>query len=281
MTIKKPVKDILGKVEEIDNKVHDLLMERTDLITSLSQDAKVLNILSLGREASMIKKIVDRHKGSFPLTVLTRIFREIYCTSVSIDGDFSIAVYSNEGSKKYVSVAKEHFGSNINYDGYGSLSQVINAVVSGDANLGVISCYNESNLSPWWATFDARVDSTSPRIVAKLPFLSNEDESNKVEAYVISMHGPESCVDSNSLISVEAYQDISSSTVVELFEAKGLKGVKIHSVALIDENSKSFLVEVEGLIKDNDSVLVEIAEERANIERLVMVGAYAKPIKID
>ena len=281
MTIKKPVREILGKVEELDDKIHSLLMERTDLITSLNQDAKVLNILSLGREASMIKKIVERHEGKFPLNVLTKIFREIYCTSVSLDGDFNIAVYSNEGSKKYVALAKEYFGSNINYDGYGSLSQVINAVVSEEANLGVISCYNQSNISPWWTAFDARSESKSPRIVAKLPFISNQDETNKVEAYVVSMHGPEEAKDSNTLFSIEASQNISSSSIIEILEAKGFNDVKTHSVALIDENSKSFLVEIDGQVSEDDQRLVEIVEEKENIDRLVIVGSYAKTIKID
>jgi chorismate mutase len=281
MTIKKPVRNILEKVGEIDNKIHDLLMERTNLITSLNQDAKVLNILSLGREASMIKKIVERHDGKFPLTALTKIFREIFCSAVSIDGDFNIAIYSNEGNKKYIGLAKEYFGSNINYSGHGSLNQVINAVVSEEANLGVISCYNESNISPWWTAFDARSEAIAPRIVAKLPFLASEDETNKVQAYVVSMHEQEVPENSNTLFSVEASQNISSSTLVEIFENKGFKGVKTHSVALIDEMTKSFLIEVENAIKEDDVRLVEIVEEKENIDRLIIIGAYAKPIKID
>ena len=70
--------DLQKKIDDIDVKLYNLLMLRTDLVEQQNIDV-VEN--TLGKEAAVIKKLLKIHRGDFPEYVIAKIWREILSAS--------------------------------------------------------------------------------------------------------------------------------------------------------------------------------------------------------
>src|SRR5690242_2942055 len=80
--------DLRGEIDQIDDAIHDLVMRRAALAERIGalkdSSARVDGVtaagaayLRPGREATVLRRLVGRHNGSFPLPALVRLWREI------------------------------------------------------------------------------------------------------------------------------------------------------------------------------------------------------------
>jgi len=71
--------DIRKKIDALDNQIHDLLMERADLIIGVTEEKKKNNIpvVQPAREAVMIRRLLARHRGPLPEAAIIGIWREL------------------------------------------------------------------------------------------------------------------------------------------------------------------------------------------------------------
>ena len=81
--------DPAGEIIEIDQQIHDLLMRRATLLREPAHAARPAAagavLLRPGEDAATVRRIVDRHKGDFPLRAVVRIWREILTASLSAE----------------------------------------------------------------------------------------------------------------------------------------------------------------------------------------------------
>ena len=71
--------ELRHRLDEIDDKVHDLLIERAEIISMVAASKRDGRLAAFqpAREAEIIRRLVGRHRGDFPVATLVRMWREI------------------------------------------------------------------------------------------------------------------------------------------------------------------------------------------------------------
>src|SRR5947208_15086017 len=88
--------ELRHRLDEIDDKVHDLLIERAEIISMVTASKRdgQLAAFQPGREAEIIRRLVGRHHGSFPAATLVRMWREMLAATVRLQSPFRVAVFA-------------------------------------------------------------------------------------------------------------------------------------------------------------------------------------------
>src|SRR6185312_4896735 len=86
--------DLRRRIDEIDDQVHDLLMQRTRIVEAVAAAKKGNSIPALrpGREAVILRRLAGRHNGPFPRSALVRMWREMLAATVGMQTKFAVAV---------------------------------------------------------------------------------------------------------------------------------------------------------------------------------------------
>src|SRR6266851_8518613 len=132
--------ELRRRLDEIDDKLHDLLIERGEIISMVAaskRDGK-LAASQPGREAEIIRRLVGRHHGAFPAATLVRMWREMLAATVRLQSPFSVAVFAPCDRQGFWDLARDHYGSNTPMAAYDSVSGVIRAVADEEASVGVL-----------------------------------------------------------------------------------------------------------------------------------------------
>jgi chorismate mutase len=63
-----PLDDLRRRIDEIDDRVQDLLIERTQLVEAVGETKRRAGMPALrpAREAVVLRRLVGRHRGRFP-----------------------------------------------------------------------------------------------------------------------------------------------------------------------------------------------------------------------
>src|ERR1700731_4256964 len=89
-----PSLEVLRKeIDSIDAQVHSLLMARGDIIDrliSVKQTQEVGSAFRPAREADMMRRLVQRHRGILPIDTIESIWRVIISTFTYVQAPFSV-----------------------------------------------------------------------------------------------------------------------------------------------------------------------------------------------
>src|SRR5262245_1112474 len=104
------------QVDAIDDALHDLLIERTELTTRIGAlkggAASRTALLRPAREAAVMRRLVQRHRGQLPKATIVRIWRELMSAVVRLQGPFSVAVLAPPHQQVCLwGLARDHFSS--------------------------------------------------------------------------------------------------------------------------------------------------------------------------
>ena len=272
--------DLRARIDEIDDRLHDLLIERTEIVDSIARAKRDNGLPPLrpGREASIIRRLLTRHRGSFPRGALVRMWREMLGAQVSLQGRFAVAVYAPGAGTGYWDLARDHFGSHVPLTGFRSAVQVIRAVAEGEATVGVLPVPQEGDIDPWWRSL-ASDDEATPRIIARLPFGARGNARPKAgDAFAIGLAQPEKTGNDRSLLLLETTGEASRTRIVS---ALGTSGLPCDSYASFERAPGLVLglVDVASYVDPDDARLAKAQEQLGSaLERIIRVGGYAAPL---
>lgn len=285
---KEELAQLRERIDAIDDQLHGLLMERAKLVGTVAgaKSGSPAPLYRPGREAQILRRLVERHEGSFPLASLTLIWRQIISASMGLQGNFVVAVYAAEDSDPRCEIAETHYGAAVPISLHGTVTGVFIAVTQGEASVGVLPFPADGQETPWWPRLvqfahRSRGDSR-PTIVARLPFLPLRRLSGTDhDSLVIAMQTPVATGRDRSFLVVEAGADTSRARVNRAFQSRGLES----RMMLTREDDTGFeptlfLLEVDGFVGDDDDRIAAIAEEIGGEEAvpIQVLGGYAEPL---
>src|ERR1043166_7692429 len=105
--------DLRKDIDRIDEAMHGLLMERGEIIDrliSVKQTQESGSAFRPAREAEMMRRLVDRHKGILPLDTAEGIWRVIISTFTYVQAPFSVHADLSAGDAAMRDSARFHFG---------------------------------------------------------------------------------------------------------------------------------------------------------------------------
>src|SRR5215469_11661015 len=85
--------DLRKEIDAIDEGVHRLLMQRGDIIDRLIQVKQTQEVGSAfrpAREADMMRRLVERHRGILPIDTVEGIWRVIISTFTYVQAPFAV-----------------------------------------------------------------------------------------------------------------------------------------------------------------------------------------------
>src|SRR5437016_2815481 len=118
--------ELRHRLDEIDDKVHDLLIERAEIISMVAASKRDgrLPAFQPAREAEIIRRLVGRHHGDFPVATLVRMWREMLAATVRLQSPFAVAVFAPADRPGFWDLARDHYGSNTPMSAYDTVGQV-------------------------------------------------------------------------------------------------------------------------------------------------------------
>jgi hypothetical protein len=182
------------------------------------------------REAAIMRRLANRHRGPLPLQVVVRIWREIIGASAQLQQPISIAVCCPEQALGAWDIARDYFGTSTSITAYRSAGQTIGAVGDRSAAIGVLPYPAEQDADPWWRQMLSR-DPTAPRVIARLPAIRGGNARPSGDLLAIARNVELSGFD-RVLIAVEFPEESSRTRLASLLKTVGLPGMIIatHSV---------------------------------------------------
>ncbi len=178
------LQELRREIDSIDEQVHTLLMQRGDIIDrliSVKQTQEVGSAFRPAREADMMKRLVQRHRGILPLDTVESIWRVIISTFTYVQAPFSVHADLSPGDSAMRDSARFHFGFTVPFVSHFSADAAVEAVAKSKGDLALVSA--TSSRAPWWLQLEA---AGVPKIIARLPFVERADHPAALPVFVIS-----------------------------------------------------------------------------------------------
>lgn len=268
-------------IDEIDTDIHDLLMKRTEVAQQIGAVKGAGSVyMRPGREAVVLRRLIERHGGLLPKALIVRIWREIFAAVTALQGPLAVAVYAPEGSFGYRNLARDHYGWRTPITAYRSAAQVLEAVAEGKATVGVLPLPQGEVGDRWWRSLAQR-DPAVPRVVARLPFAMVEPpRGDSLKAIAISLSVAEETGADRSFLAVETEDVTSRSRLKQALEDVGLE-IADAQISQEDGGRALHLIEVEGFVAEDDARLAALVEQSERINQVWVIGGFAIPLSLE
>lgn len=276
------------KIDAIDDQLHDLLMQRTELAVAVGEakaakqpvsgdsPAEGAKFIRPAREARILRRLVARHRGKLPKAVLVRMWREMISALLQVEGPFAVAVYAPQGQPGFWDLARDHYGSRVKLLTFSRVDRVLSAVMDGSATVAVLPFPHEDDTDPWWRRLMGSPQ--LPHVIARLPFGDPGNQRNPdLQALVVGRTPTEPTDRDHSLLVLEAPEPVSRSALRQALAGVGLETSFIHGGR--DRRGPDLnLIEVAGYVAVADPRLTLVTGGLGKEARLHTIGAYAEPL---
>ncbi len=268
---------IRKRIDELDNHVHDLLLERADLVMQISEEKKKhgIQIVQPAREARMIRRLLARHRAPLPEETIVRIWRELVGSISLLQTGLSVVVYNPQSDQQaahhYWDMARDYFGSVLPMTRSDHIKTMLNNVNEGKVNFAVLPYPSIHEQDPWWHYLNLFPELN---IIQRLPY--GHKENFKFEnhpALVVAKSGFDTSDDDHSVILISDASDISQARIVDSFQKSSLEPISIFA------HKGSFFIEVKQYISSKDSILESIRTYINKTEvQIRSIGGYPTPL---
>ena len=178
--------ELRREIDRIDETMHRLLMERGEIIDRLiatKQTQETGSAFRPAREADMMRRLVDRHKGILPLDTAESIWRVIISTFTYVQAPFSVHADLSAGDAAMRDSARFHFGFTVPFVPHADAASVVAAVSDSRGDLGLVPAFGTAGTGAWWSALES---DSAPKIIARLPFVERADHPAGVPVFVVS-----------------------------------------------------------------------------------------------
>ena len=231
------------------------------------------------REAVLLRRLLARHDGSLPAAAVVRVWSEIIAASTLLQGGLTVAYCPIGDDVTADRMVHGRFGAGVAVAPAPTPAQVIMAVTSGEASVGVVPVPRQDDSTPWWTLLYGRSGSAEVQVVAGVPFIV-EDDAEELGGMVIALGTAEPSGDDRSLIVFECSEPFSRDRIRDVLGENGIEAVR--TVSFDDPaqpDAHLHLADVVGHVPLDDPRLdkVRLALPAQNAWQ---IGVYAAPIDL-
>lgn len=264
------LQDIRAEIDRLDETMHRLLMERSDVIERLISVKKTEvsgSAFRPAREADVLRMLVERHRGLLPLDTVESIWRVIISTFTYVQAPHSVhAALAGDGAAIRDS-ARFHFGFTVPFVTHATAVDVIAAVDRSKGDLGMFRIDEPTTTTPWWRLLEG---DKAPKIIARLPFVNREDHPAGIPVYVVSKPLSDAAVREVVVASldVDRWQP-------RFAEALGARGIRIQAAGGMPTSLALLAAHPPTL--DASAVIAELATLGCGSVRYAEIGGHTAP----
>lgn len=280
----KTVDSIRQQIDTLDNKLHDLLMKRAELVLQIGEEKRKnkVQIIQPDREAVMLRRLLGRHKGQLPKEAIVRIWRELVGAVSLLQTGLKVVVNvpDDHTGLIYWDMAKDYFSSVLPMSKAGNPLAALAMVREHEATFAVLPWPEDDQQNPWWGYMLDESGDEGMRIMARLPLGDRApDEPNpEHRALVVARLKYDTSGDDRSFIALDLEEDISRGRIVDKAKELNLEALSLHSCPGMRPGRKLHLLEVGGYISPDDEIterLVSLLEDPDG--KALCLGGYPVP----
>ncbi len=183
--------DLRAEIDRIDEAMHRLLMERGEIIDRLIAIKRAQgggSAFRPAREADMMRRLVERHRGILPLDTAESIWRVIISTFTYVQHAYAVHADLSAGDAAMRDSARFHFGFTVPFITHVGPANVVAAVAESAGDLGLVPATATASTLPWWGALEG---DSAPKIIARLPFVERTDHPAALPVFVIAKPVPD------------------------------------------------------------------------------------------
>jgi chorismate mutase len=265
--------ELRREIDRIDEAMHRLLMERGEIIDRLiatKQTQETGSAFRPAREADMMRRLVDRHKGILPLDTAESIWRVIISTFTYVQAPFSVHADLSAGDAAMRDSARFHFGFTVPFVPHADAASVVAAVSDSRGDLGLVPAFGTAGTGAWWSALESN---SAPKIIARLPFVERADHPAGVPVFVVSRAAADAMVRDVEVWSVRlaGWSTAAAEAVAPLAEVIAVPDRGFDSAALL------ISVPQGGRIERVTDTLVKAG---ASVRTAALVGSHATRYRV-
>jgi chorismate mutase/prephenate dehydratase len=139
------IQELRKKIDELDNKIVDLLNERARIVIEVGDIKKneKLDFHAPARERQILERLTSHNKGPFPQDALKAVYREILSSSLSLERPLRIAYLGPRATFTHMA-GMQQFGLAAQYLPVETIKDVFSEVERGRADFGVVPVENST-----------------------------------------------------------------------------------------------------------------------------------------
>src|SRR5262245_60939035 len=137
--------DLRLEIDRLDEARHRLLMQRGEIVDRLigvKQTQETGSAFRPAREAEMMRRLLERHKGILPLDTAESIWRVIIATFTYVQAPFSVHADPSAGDAMMRDSVRFHFGFTVPFVPHAGAASVVAAVSSSRGDLGLVPAFD-------------------------------------------------------------------------------------------------------------------------------------------
>jgi chorismate mutase len=274
--------ELRREIDRIDESMHGLLMERGEIIDRLiatKQTQETGSAFRPAREADMMRRLVDRHKGTLPLDTAESIWRVIISTFTYVQAPFSVHADLSAGDAAMRDSARFHFGFTVPFVPHADAASVVASVSDSRGDLGLVPAFGVAGAGAWWSALES---DSAPKIIARLPFVERADHPAGVPVFVVSRAAADAMVREVEMWSVRlaGWSTAAAQAVAPLAEVIAVPDRGFDSAALLISVPQGGRIErvTDTLVKAGASVrTADLVGSHATRYRVSAEGARPVP----
>jgi chorismate mutase len=265
--------ELRREIDRIDEAMHRLLMERGEIIDRLiaaKQTQESGSAFRPAREAEMMRRLVERHKGILPLDTAESIWRVIISTFTYVQAPFSLHADLSAGDAAMRDSARFHFGFTVPFVPHMGAASVVAAVSGSKGDLGLVPAFTTAGGGAWWSALE--LDS-APKIIARLPFVDRADHPAGVPVFVVSRAASDAMVKEVEVWSVRVagWSTAAAQAIIPLAEVMAVPDRGLDSAALLVSVPQDSRI---------DRVTDMLVEAGASVRAAALVGSHATRYRV-
>ncbi|MGH6877840.1 MAG: hypothetical protein ACREHV_10755 [Rhizomicrobium sp.] len=273
---KQPPDDI----ESIDREIHNLLLRRSELGETFRIGASVSPApIRAAQAATVLRTVLSRHSGAFPLRALVRIWSDIL---FACDTQTTLHVFGGADTAGFHDLARTYFGCVAPVVLHSSASAVVHACADDPLAIGLVPPPESvENGQVWWEQL-VPAGSHGPRIAQSLPFVRSDSCPEPLpQGFAIGAVEQEFTGADTTVLRLECHLEMSRARLQSILRQAGFEA---QILAASRESAKSaaskLLVANKGFVAADDPRLSSIAAAAGDtIERVALVGGFADPFE--
>jgi chorismate mutase len=260
--------ELRREIDRIDEAMHRLLMERGEIIDRLiatKQRQEAGSAFRPAREAEMMRRLVERHRGILPLDTAESIWRVIIGTFTFVQSAYSVHADLSAGDAAMRDSARFHFGFTVPFVTHMSATAAVSAVAASMGDLGLVPAAAVVGGGAWWTALE---DEAAPKIIARLPFVERSDHPAGLPVFVVSRPAADAMVPDVEAWSVKVagWGSAAARAISSLAEVLAVPDRALDGAALLISVPKG------GTFADIRRALVEAG---ASLRSSALVGSHA------
>jgi chorismate mutase len=188
-----PLAELRAEIDRIDEEMHRLLMQRGEIIGRLIKVKRTEESGSAfrpAREADMMRRLVERHRGILPLDTAESILRVIIATFTFVQAPFRVHADLSAGEAAMRDTERFHFGFTVPLVPHMGAAGVVAEVGQSRGDLGLVSATATPG-SAWWSALEGN---DAPKIIARLPFIERADHPAGLPVFAIARPHPDAII---------------------------------------------------------------------------------------